>query len=162
MKTERSNDEKRFRNEVLRCLTCCLMCVCLVGCGQSGPERIAVSGTVLVDGQPLRAGSVQFIPAGETRGPAASAAVKDGKFELPANDGPLKGTQRIEVIVQKELPFAIDDDAAFAQASQNGRVPITPTSSAVAFRDPSQQQMDLKQSASDLKFELVTQAPPRR
>lgn len=162
MKFARSDRDARYWGEVLLYLAGCLLCVCLGGCGQCGPQRVAVSGTVLVDGQRLPAGSVQFIPSGETRGPSASATVKDGRFELSTADGPLQGTQRIEVLVQKALPFAIDDDAAFAQASQNGRVPITPTSSAVAFRDPSQQQMELTKAASELRFDLVTQPPQMR
>jgi|GEM_PF-3142114 len=162
MQFARSEREARYWAEVLLYLGGCLLCVCLGGCGQSGPQRVAVAGTVQVDGQPLAAGTVQFIPTGDTRGQAASAAVKDGRFELPRVDGPLKGTQRVEVIVQKDIGFAIDDDAAFAKASQNGRVPIAPTNTAVAFRDPSQQQMELAQDMSSLQFDLVSQPPQRR
>ncbi|QDT00957.1 hypothetical protein HG15A2_42990 [Adhaeretor mobilis] len=34
----------------------------LSGCGDGRPERVAVSGVVLIDGKPLTHGSVLFVP----------------------------------------------------------------------------------------------------
>ena len=32
------------------------------GCGYEGPPRVAATGSVVVDGQPLKSGFVQFVP----------------------------------------------------------------------------------------------------
>jgi hypothetical protein len=53
------------------------------GCG-SGKQLLPVSGTVTLNGQPLKAGNVQFVP--EASGPQAEeipiGEVRDGKYEL--------------------------------------------------------------------------------
>lgn len=157
MQLARPKHEGHFRSEVLCYLAICLASVTLGGCGARGPQRVSVAGTVTVDGQPLKSGTVQFIPTSQTKGPSASAMVTNGQFKLNSSDGPLAGVLRVEIIVHKELGFAIDDDAAFADASKNGQVAISPTSSAVVFRDPARQQLELKANTTDLNFDLVSQ-----
>lgn len=126
------------------------------GCGSSGPERVAVAGTVMLDGQPLALGTVQFVPEADTTGPAAFATVKGGYFELPESEGPPSGTFRVEVIVHRDMGFPIDDDGAFARASQGGRRPLSPTTTAVDFRNPDSRQLELKSDAMSLTFDLVS------
>lgn len=86
------------------------------GCGKGdGPVRAAASGRVSLDGAPLRAGVVRFLPTGVTEGPAAAATVKDGAFELQPLEGPVVGTHRVEVEMIDDWGFPADDEAAFVR-----------------------------------------------
>lgn len=68
------------------------------GCGDGRPARVPVSGTVLIDGQPLSRGSITFVQSG-TR-PAAGAIDSAGRFTLTcfaAGDGAIPGHYRVAV-----------------------------------------------------------------
>ena len=68
------------------------------GCGGSsdGLPRQAISGTVTLDKQPMAAGSITFIPDGFD-GPPVGAAVQDGAYSLPAQNGPVPGIHRVAI-----------------------------------------------------------------
>jgi hypothetical protein len=78
--------------------------VLCTGCGDGRPERIPVSGTVLIDGAPLAYGSIMFLndharPAGAMIGP-------DGRFVLSCfarGDGALPGHHRVKISAQEAL-----------------------------------------------------------
>ncbi|WP_439628394.1 hypothetical protein [Gemmata sp.] len=68
------------------------------GC-ESGPKVVPVSGTVLIDGQPLTRGSVQVMPTGYRA--AAGTIGPDGRFTLTTTDdgdGCLTGTHAVRVV----------------------------------------------------------------
>lgn len=70
------------------CLAAC--CAVLVGCAKK-PERGAVSGTVTLDGQPLKSGLIRFLPAdGQTA--TADAQIADGKYTATVPPGDKKVT----------------------------------------------------------------------
>ncbi len=73
--------------------------VSLAGCDDGRPQRVPVSGRVLIDGQPLTHGFVQVVPAGDR---AASGKIgADGRFTLTTfeeNDGCVLGTHAVAVI----------------------------------------------------------------
>ena len=50
-----------------------------VGCGDSGPPVVPVSGKVTLDGKPLSGASVTFVPAGEAAGTFGGSATTDGE-----------------------------------------------------------------------------------
>jgi hypothetical protein len=64
------------------------------GCGS--PDRVAVSGTVTLNGQPVTNATIQFFRVGETA-PAGGAVVTDGKYELPARPGLPPGTYAVSI-----------------------------------------------------------------
>lgn len=67
--------QQRSLTAALANCACC--CALLAGCGAESLP--AVSGTVTVDGQPLAAGTIQFLPdAGDV--PSEAARIQDGKF----------------------------------------------------------------------------------
>ncbi|WP_171190037.1 hypothetical protein, partial [Alienimonas chondri] len=69
------------------------------GCGGSDrPEQVAVSGAVTVDGAPLPAGTITFVPVENTPGPKASAAIVAGRYAVPAAVGPTVGAYRAEIV----------------------------------------------------------------
>ncbi len=70
----------------------------LLGCGRGSEiPRATVSGKVTFQGQPIADGTIQFIPAKGTKGPAASAAIKDGDYKVVVGGGVPVGTLRVEI-----------------------------------------------------------------
>ena len=107
-----------------RLLPVLLICIFAAGCGDSGPPRAPIAGSVTVGGAPLKAGRVLFVPQAPTEGPAVSARIVDGQYTLPEEDGPVVGSHRVEVEADLPLAFEIDDEAAFAKAK--GKLPRQP------------------------------------
>jgi hypothetical protein len=60
----------------------------LAGCSGSSTQG-TVHGTVTLDGQPLKTGTVRFVPA-DGRSQTATADVKDGKFTAPVSLGEMQ------------------------------------------------------------------------
>jgi hypothetical protein len=93
-----------------------LLMICLLSLFRpaSGlPTRVPVAGRVLVDGQPLARGMINFIPAA---GRASTAVLgTDGSFALTClagKDGALPGTHRIEILpdgspIDSEEPWPV-------------------------------------------------------
>jgi hypothetical protein len=68
------------------------------GCSDGRPDRVPVSGQVLIDGKPLKCGTVRFIPTGHR----ASHGLIDanGRFTLSCfaeSDGAVIGRHKVEV-----------------------------------------------------------------
>jgi hypothetical protein len=64
-----------------------LMVLLIFGCGGSGDIKpianlVSCSGTVTLDGAPLKQGIVSFAPVNPTAGQPATGAIKDGKFTM--------------------------------------------------------------------------------
>jgi hypothetical protein len=85
-----------FRDTRLSIVACTV--IALAGCSDGRPTRVPVSGTVLIDGQPLTRGHVKFVP---TNGrPSLGKIGEDGKFNLTCfdgSDGAILGTHRVQV-----------------------------------------------------------------
>jgi hypothetical protein len=84
---------------------------CIVaGCGQNPEARVAVSGRVLIDGDPLTGGTIRFVP--ETGRPASSAIHSDGTFRVSTesvNQLSKVGLARGKYRVQVSASNVIDD-----------------------------------------------------
>lgn len=83
-----------YRSTIL----CCFIVFCmplLAGCGHG--DRCPVSGTVTLDGQPLAEGSINFRPAGGTKGNSAGAAVIGGKYAIESDRGLKPGEYNVVV-----------------------------------------------------------------
>jgi len=72
----------------------------LSGCGESGPPRYHVSGTVTYEGKPVAVGSIVFQPdpAAGNEGPYGNATIKDGKFDTHVDGEPPIGGPQIVLI----------------------------------------------------------------
>ncbi len=76
----------------------------LLGCGDERPNRVPVSGQVLIDGQPVTSGYIRFIP--KNARPSGGKIGTDGKFTLTCfdgNDGVVLGMHRVEVSAAENL-----------------------------------------------------------
>jgi hypothetical protein len=126
------------------------------GCsGPEGPMRIPVSGRVMLDGQPLTAGVVRFIPAEGVTGPGAATQVTNGEFCFSDDDGPIAASHRVEIEATDFQGFAIDDEAAFAaHAQKTGRSPMASNPIPPIYNRASTLAA-LVTDAEDQKFEFV-------
>lgn len=78
---------------VLATSLCVLSCL---GCGgPSGPEYVAVSGTVSIDGKPVEKGVISFVSEDGKR--TAAGQIVDGAYEIPQQDGPSPGQQKVSI-----------------------------------------------------------------
>jgi len=75
-----------------------------VGCGSDRPDRVPVSGQVLIDGQPLGGGTIRLYPASAR--PATARIGPDGRFTLKTfetGDGAVLGTHPVTVASIEEF-----------------------------------------------------------
>jgi hypothetical protein len=81
-------------------ISCAAICLLSLGCGggSEGPTRYAISGTLKLDGKDAVAGQLTLTPDGNkgTKGPGTIVDVKDGKFSIPYDKGPVKGHYMID------------------------------------------------------------------
>lgn len=78
-------------------------CGLAAGCG-GNPDRVAVSGQVLIDGEPLRYGQIVFIPP-QGR-PSRADIDAEGRFALSSfdpRDGAALGVHQIAVFANEQL-----------------------------------------------------------
>jgi hypothetical protein len=69
------------------------------GCSDGRPERVPVSGRVLIDGQPLQAGNIRF--HSRNHRPASAKIEPDGRFTLSTyefGDGCVTGEHPVSVM----------------------------------------------------------------
>ena len=73
----------------------------MAGCSGSRDElpREPVSGTVMMDSQPLAEGAIQFTPAGGSEGRQTSATVEvaNGEFSIARADGLVPGSYKVSI-----------------------------------------------------------------
>lgn len=76
-----------------------LLAASLTGCGSSGDslERVAVSGSVTLNGKAAQHGIIRFLPAAGTEGPAANTNISNGQYNIPRDKGPVAGNYEVRV-----------------------------------------------------------------
>jgi hypothetical protein len=83
---------------------CALALAALTGCSDGRPQRVPVAGQVLIDGQPLTHGYVQFAPADSRASTGALDA--NGRFALTCfepGDGATLGKHTVTVMSQEPI-----------------------------------------------------------
>jgi hypothetical protein len=71
---------------------------CVTGCnrGYEGARRYPLSGTVRVDGQPMEAGAISFIP-GEDKQRVSGGSITDGVYSVDEASGANGGKYKVEI-----------------------------------------------------------------
>jgi hypothetical protein len=91
--------------------------VCAGGCTAGGATTGTVTGEVTLDGQPLKAGLIKFVPA-DGLTPTADATIADGKFtaKVPV------GQKRVEIsaskVVGKQKMYDTPDSPVVEQTAE--------------------------------------------
>ena len=81
---------------------CCLV---IAGCGakKDGRARQPISGSVTIDGQPLKGGYIVFEPkSGQTT--QSGGMIVEGKFDVPEQHGPEPGTYSVAIFAEGAPP----------------------------------------------------------
>jgi hypothetical protein len=73
------------------------MCVALAACAGCGDPKVAVRGTVTVDGTPVELGAISFEPA-DGQGVATGGPITDGKYELTGNAAVAPGEKIVRIV----------------------------------------------------------------
>src|SRR5262249_27420377 len=97
-----------------------LSLLCLAGCFGNKAE---VSGTVKLDGVPIKEGSINFIPVEGTLGPGAGAVIEDGKYHIAASKGVTVGKNRVEIRAFKNTGRKVQDPTGKPGVLTEERVP---------------------------------------
>jgi len=136
-------------------LVLCLAAVPM-GCGRAGPPRAAIEGQVTIGELPLKSGRIVFIPLAPNEGPAASAAIVDGRYQIDSSEGPIVGQNRVEVESEFELGFSLDDELAFTSGTGQPwpKIAIPPE-----FNRFSQVTADVKKGETN-RFDVAIPAAP--
>ena len=71
-------------------------CLVLAGC-QSAIEKASVSGTVTLNGEPVKLGTISFEPT-DPAAPSASAEIHDGRFSI---ESPV-GNRRVAIMAYRQ------------------------------------------------------------
>lgn len=139
--------------------------VVLGGCASGSEDelqRATVSGTVTLNGQPLREAVIRFVPTDGTLGPKTSATISEGQFSLNEEHGPVVGRHRIEIESTDNCGLAWDDEEAIQKLKQSGtrrihvvRVPAIYNSRSTLTRTVT------ADGSNEFNFELESQ-PSRR
>ncbi len=80
--------------------------ILITGCGSSeSPSRKAVQGRITIDGAPAPAGSISFLPARGTSGPAATSLIVDAEYRFTQSNGPYTGAHK--VVISLDSPAAV-------------------------------------------------------
>lgn len=72
-----------------------------IGCRDTS-GRLAVSGKVTYDGQPVTNGSIGLLTSDISSGKSVGADIVDGQYEIPRDEGPLAGSYK--VVISAERP----------------------------------------------------------
>jgi len=101
-----------MKRAILECIGASVLlltsAVFLPGCGGADDTlpRQSVSGTVTFDGQPLKAGMIQFFPLSQTEGVAAGGNIDDGKYDVSQSEGPIPGQYSVMIFRRESTPQA--------------------------------------------------------
>lgn len=129
----------------------------LAGCSRSAAGRVEVSGAVKILGQPLRDGSIRFVPL-EGQDTVSGALVVDGKYTVPRQNGLRPGKYLVQ-LTSGDGPTPANEEAAAPGGSANivsaDRVPED-------WNVRSKQQVEVRPDAAN-RFDFeVPYANPRK
>ena len=92
-------DRGRHPGRIARHLHFAVLTLLLAGCGGAASGRVAFSGRVSKDGEPVPRGFVSFRPSEGHSGPAANTDIVDGEYRFSDLDGPMAGPHQVVVNV---------------------------------------------------------------
>jgi hypothetical protein len=108
----------------------------LAGCGDGGPKRLPVSGTVSFDGTPIAKGEILFTAPGQA---PDAAPIVDGKFTAQVQPG----KKRVEIRASK-------------QVGESDMGPIMEGYIPARYNESSELEADITAARQDLEFKLTS------
>lgn len=123
------------------------------GCGGDdpnayvGPARVAVTGTVTLDGKPLESGTIKMFPDDESLR-KVTAQIQAGTFEIPEPSGPNVGTYRVEISSAQPTGEIKTDEGGETFEVLKELIPSQ-------YNENSELSADINKGDNELKFELT-------
>jgi hypothetical protein len=114
-------------------ICCCLLVSCVLPVGCSGEKSASVRGKVTLDGEPVAAGNIAFLPTA-AGGKKAAAAIEQGAYAIPASEKLLPGSYRVEIswhkptgrkIASADPGMTIDETREAVPAKYNSNSTLT-------------------------------------
>jgi hypothetical protein len=132
---------------------------CFAGCSDPYPGRHAISGTVTLKGDPLKEGTIAFVPAGG-QGSQAVLFITDGKFAAERKDGLLVGKYLVRISAADKKAGLDESEAGGPGGSANITFfDIIPAEWNVA----SKQEVAVKADGENVyQFEIPNAAVPKK
>ena len=115
----RRRDAVEYQMKIVRLISF-LVAFTLAGCGSDEIGRVEVSGEVTLGGNPVKSGRVNFIPKGDTKGPASGGEIVGGTFVITQSRGPLPGEYLVRV---QMAPTEAADSSADLKRKKSTRPP---------------------------------------
>jgi hypothetical protein len=113
----------------------------LVGCENTG-GKVAVSGTVSLNGLPVEKGTIDFLLPEATQS-TAQALIDRGRYSLPAMQGLLPGKYRVKISSVESFDITPEEYAAGKKAPPpKERIPAR-------YNSESQEFVEVKESGSN-------------
>ena len=135
-----------------------LAVVTISGCSRrSGLERASVGGKVTLDGVPVQEGSIRFVCL--TSAPTSGAAIRDGSYYIPSDNGPALGRHRVEISVPRKSGRRVPSPFALAAQSQATGKPPKDSAGAQSSEKSAGPNLNPLQD-SQMMDEWVDLAPP--
>ncbi len=95
-----------------------LLLALAAGCSDQYAGRVAVSGKITLQGQPLKAGTISFVPL-EKQDTQSGAPVENGDYSVPRPKGLKPGKYLIQITSGDGKTPVNEDDAAGPGGSTN-------------------------------------------
>ena len=128
----------------VRLVSFVLLVVCTTGC--TDPTIGVVRGTVTIDGELAKTGSISFFPV-DGNGQTAGAAIVDGAYEATVS----VGICRVEIRVPKKVGEIKIYDTPDSPIQDDMRESLPPK-----YNDESELQYEVQPGKSEKDFELST------
>jgi len=127
----------------------------LTGCGGASDDlpRKSVSGTVTLDGAPLKAGSIAFDPENVPQNPVSvGAVITEGAYSIPGDGGPTPGTYRVSIRAGDAGDAGDAAEAPGATPKARAKEPIPPK-----YNENTELKAEVKAEGSNtFKFDLTS------
>lgn len=125
----------------------------LAGCGPRS-DRLAIGGSVMLDGAPLDKGTIRFTTKGEGQLQTTGALIRSGEYEITSEKGLLPGTYHVEL----NSP----DDAAkpvIVRAQPGGPgIPVAPDRIPPQYNTESDKSIEVTRDGEN-RFDFAIESP---
>ena len=143
-------------DDLVKLLASLVLVFSLSGCGEES-GRFAISGNVSYDGQPITKGNIGFISTESDTTKSAGTDIVDGHYEIPRNEGPLKGSFMVVIYAERPSGRKLQADEGSTETVEQIEQYIPGV-----YNDRSTLTVEITGDRDDLHFDLEKQKQTKR